>query len=137
MTNRTSRWIATLALLACPLAPSRADECPAAKTQLELNECAGRAFDRADGALNASYKSVMDRLAGEAGTRTSLVAAQKAWLGFRDGECDFESSSTIGGSIHLMIVLQCRTMLTQARTQALRRMLTCEEGDLSCPLPPK
>ena len=119
------------------LAAARADECIDAKTQAELTGCAGKAFDAADLALNATYKDVTGRLKGEEERRKLLVSAQKAWLLYRDGECDFESSPTLGGSIHSMIVLQCRTTHTVARTKALRAMLTCEEGDLSCPLPPK
>ena len=129
---------AVLALaLAVLMSPARAQDCKAGKTQADLDACAGEGFARADGALNVTYKNVLDRLRDERATRTLLVAAQNAWLGFRDGECAFESAATIGGSIHSMIVTECRTSLTKARTDALRRLLTCGEGDMSCPLPPR
>ena len=66
----------------------------------------------------------------------ALVAAQKAWLVFRDVQCEFEASGSVGGSVHPMIVAQCRAKLTKARTATLREMLSCQEGDLGCPVPP-
>ena len=137
MTTGGARGFALLALLAAPLGPAAAKACADTKTQLALDQCAGDAFARADAALNLSYRNIMSRLKGEDETRKSLVAAQTAWLAFRDGECDFEAASTIGGSIHPMIVTECRTKLTRARTEVLRGLLTCEEGDMSCPIPPK
>ena len=57
---------------------------------------------------------------------------QEAWIRFRDQECAFIGSSTIGGSIHGMIVAQCQTRLTLARVKDLETQLNCQEGDLSC-----
>ena len=119
------------------LAPARAAEGAGTATQLQLDECAGKSFEAADKALNATYKEVMDRLGGDQDGRKLLVAAQKDWLAFRDGECEFEASSSIGGSIHPMVVAQCQTTLTQVRTHRLRQLLDCKEGDVACPLPPR
>ena len=79
----------------------------------------------------------MARLESENETRKALVGAQKAWLAFRDAECDFEAAGARGGSIQPMIVAQCRTRLTEARSGALRGFLTYAEGDAGCPVPPK
>ena len=135
MTRRLA-WVLAAALFACtsPLAAAR--NCGTATTQADLDACAGDAFARADAALNLAYKTVTARLKSQDDAKTALVAAQKAWIGFRDDECAFEASGSAGGSVHPMIVTQCRTKLTQARTAALRQMLSCGEGDLGCPLPP-
>ena len=134
MRRRPGALAAALVICMSPLAA--AADCGAAKTQAALDACAGGASAKADTALNLVYKSVVARLKSEDDAKTALVSAQKAWIGFRDAECDFEASGSIGGSIHPMIVGQCRTKLTQARTAALRQMLSCGEGDLGCPLPP-
>ena len=123
--------------LAASLGPATAGGCDNAKTQFELDKCAGDAFTKADAALNSTYKSVMARLTSDDETRQALVGAQKAWLAFRDAECGFEAAGARGGSIEPMIVAQCRTRLTEVRTGALRGLLTCEEGDAGCPVPPR
>ena len=66
--------------------------------------------------------------------KTLLVAAQKAWIGFRDAECAFAVSSTEGGTIYPMEFTLCEQDLTEKRTAALKAYLHCEEGDLSCPV---
>ena len=123
--------------LAAPLGSATAGECNAAKTQLDLDQCAGATFKTADGTLNSVYKTIMARLKSADETRVSLVGAQKAWLAFRDAECDFEAAGARGGSIEPMVVAQCRTRLTESRSKALRVFLACEEGDAGCPVPPK
>jgi len=60
--------------------------------QTEMNVCAGEAFQQADAALNALYQEIKQRLAGDAETTTLFVAAQRAWLPFRDAECAFAAS---------------------------------------------
>ncbi len=132
-----ARGLAVTVALMTGVAAAQAEGCRAAKTQADLDECAGADFATADAALNATFKAVTDRLHGDTETKTLLVAAQKAWLAFRDDECAFEAASSIGGSIHPMIVAGCQATLTRARTDELRHLLTCGEGDMSCPLPPK
>ena len=135
MTERLAAIVATALLLGAP-AIAQARDCATAVTQADLDACAGDAFAHADSALNVTYKTIVARLAGADATRKLLVAAQ-SWVGFRDQECEFEASGSIGGSIHPMIVTACKTTLTRARTEALRQQFVCGEGDLSCPLPPK
>lgn len=138
MTDATWYRPALLAIaLAAPLGPAAAKGCDDATTQLQLDQCAGDAFAKADAALNLTYKNVMARLKSEDETRKALVGAQKAWLAFRDAECDFEAAGARGGSIQPMVVAQCRTGLTETRTGTLRGLLTCAEGDAGCPVPPK
>jgi uncharacterized protein YecT (DUF1311 family) len=108
--------------------------CPG-QTQVELDECAGDEWLAADKALNTAYASIMSRLKGNDTVRTRLVAAERAWIGFRDAECAFVGAGVAGGSIQPMIVAQCRTALTKKRQAALTAYLSCQEGDLSCPVP--
>jgi len=130
----------TMLILGCLLLPAgaaRADACKSDATQRDLDECAARDFEQADSALNGTYRKIMDRLHDDAEARTLLVAAQKAWLGFRDAECAFDASGTRGGTIHPMLVAGCRAQLTRDRTKVLQGDLTCQEGDTSCPVPPQ
>lgn len=102
----------------------------AAQSQMEMNAQAGSAFQKSDAQLNAVYNKLRARIS-DAG-KQKLQAAQQSWLRFRDQECEFETSGTLGGSIHSMMVAMCLTRLTDQRTKDLDRLLNCQEGDLSC-----
>lgn len=118
-------------------AAAAAEDCTALATQGEMNGCAGRNFAAADADLNTLYRQVTERLAGDAEGLGKLKAAERAWVAFRDAECAFAAMSVEGGSIYPMILLGCRETMTRERISALRGYLSCEEGDLSCPLPPE
>ena len=101
-----------------------------AQSQMEMNAQAGSALQKSDAQLNAVYNKLRARIS-DAG-KQKLLAAQQLWLRFRDQECEFETSGTLGGSIHSMMVAVCLTRLTDQRTRDLDRLLNCQEGDLSC-----
>jgi len=125
-----------LPLLACLLTPvAYADDCDNATTQTDMNACAGRQYQTADKALNAVYQQITQRLKGDADTKKRLVGAQRAWVAFRDAECEFSASGVSGGSVYPLVQLNCLTAQTVSRTTALKEYLKCQEGDLSCPVP--
>jgi uncharacterized protein YecT (DUF1311 family) len=101
-----------------------------AQSQMEMNAQAGSALQKSDAQLNAVYNKLRARIS-DAG-KQKLQAAQQSWLRFRDQECEFETSGTLGGSIHSMMVAVCLTRLTDQRAKDLDRLLNCQEGDLSC-----
>lgn len=131
--------LATVLLAAVMLAagPARAACEDDATTQAELNDCAGQSFAKSDLALNGLYREIMQRLGRDSAEARQLVAAQRAWIAFRDAECDFAASGVEGGSIYPMTVVNCRDTLTQRRIDDLKFYLSCEEGDTSCPVPPQ
>jgi uncharacterized protein YecT (DUF1311 family) len=137
MATRTA-LIATLAL-ACALAfpAGAADRCDDAQDQATMNRCASAAYQAADRELNAAYEEIRGRLASMPETARLLRDAQRAWIAFRDSECTFATSSAEGGSIQPMLAAQCAETLTRSRTDMLNHYLACEEGDLSCPVPPE
>jgi uncharacterized protein YecT (DUF1311 family) len=103
--------------------------------QMQLDQCAGQDFQTSDAKLNALYKSMMTKY--DAPNQTKLKTAEKAWLTYRDAECDYETNVTAGGTINPMEVAICRTSKTQARIKELNAQLHCEEGDLLCNAPTK
>lgn len=123
---------AGILLLSCN---ALADNCDNAQTQAEMNTCAANQLKEADGKLNNAYGTAMKR-APEA-TKVLLKTAQQKWIALRDADCALISSGTEGGSIQPMIHAQCLTDKTVERTAWLESLLNCEEGDVSCPLPPK
>lgn len=125
---------ATVFLAAAPAAA--ADRCAAAADQTAMTACYEKALKTADAALNASYREIEGRLADDPATKKRLVGAQKAWLAFRDAECRFSTSAVEGGSMAPTLTAICLQEMTAARTSELKGYLACEEGDLSCPVPP-
>jgi uncharacterized protein YecT (DUF1311 family) len=123
-----------LALLV-PVLPVRAADCARAADQLTLNTCADASYRTADAELNRLYRQITGRLQGEADTAKALVAAQRAWLAFRDAECTFATADVAGGSIYPMIYSGCLEGLTRKRIADLKAFLSCQEGDMSCPVP--
>lgn len=111
-----------------------ADECASANTQAEMNACTAEQYQAADKKLNQTWQDVLKR--AEPTQRDLLKKAQTAWIALRDADCAFLSSSTHGGSVQPMINSQCLTDKTTEREAFLASLLQCEEGDLSCPLPP-
>lgn len=99
----------------------REDPCPGSNTQLELNQCAARARDKADAELNKVYRELI-KDTGKA-ERAKLRAAQLAWIRFRDAQCDYESIGNKGGSIYPMVSSFCLARVTTARVKQLQEIL--------------
>ena len=100
-----------------------------------MTECAAKGYEDADRKLNETYKQIIDRLADAPDTKASLTKAQRAWITFRDAECEFTNAQAGGGTLYGTLINQCLTDLTDQRAQTLQSYLQCEEGDLSCPVP--
>ena len=130
------RLMLTAACLSAAMASSAlALDCKTATGQSDMNICADQDFKAADTALNATYAQVVKRLpnAAAADAKSLLVAAQRDWVAFRDAECAFRTSDSEGGSMHPMDVQGCRQQLTEERTAALKRYLSCKPEDSDCP----
>ena len=111
MLGRTSAVIAIL-LAHSFLCGAAYAACPG-ETQMELNECAGMAYQKADKQLNQAYRKLQ---------RTpDLVAAQRAWITFRDAECKYQASGFDGGSIQPMVYANCLQSLTEDRIKQLEQ----------------
>lgn len=122
-----------MALLATSSA--RASDCASATTQTDMNICADQALNADAATLNQLYRQIQARLNGDAPAQKQLVVAQRSWVVFRNAECDFAASATDGGSIHPMIISDCRDTLTKQRITNFKSYLSCQEGDTSCPVP--
>lgn len=101
-----------------------------AQTQAELNEKAGKDFAAADKRLNDIYQKLTAKISPQG--RARLRDVEKIWIQFRDQECAFETLGTVDGSIHPLVLLECKTGLTEQRIKDLEAQVNCQEGDLSC-----
>ena len=118
---------AVLLLLAAGLA-----ECADLSTQHDLNACAYADYRTEDAALNAEWRRVTvymkqrDAELEKSDRRPrhfdTLLAAQRAWLTFRDQHCMLEGFAMRGGSAEPMVHSGCMANLTRARTAQLKSL---------------
>ena len=111
--------------------------CKDPQAQQEMNMCAHIDFQRADAEMNAQWRSVVaaEREADKSIDRSydqqpkhydTLLAAQRAWLTFRDQTCLLESFEARGGSMQPMLDSGCKARLTRERTKQLKSMVEDE-----------
>ena len=90
-------------------------------------ECELAAFVSADRLLNADYTDITaalrhpgkDHAPYEPEIIRRLVAAERAWITFRDAECAYESTVALNAPLEGYENQACRYTLTKARVEAL------------------
>ena len=108
--------------------------CDDPQAQQEMNYCAAQDFHKADAALNRQWTATADEMKrrdvrdgkptdNRPGNFDTLLAGQRAWLKFRDAQCDLEGYLFRGGSMEPLLVATCRTGLTEARTKQLQDLI--------------
>lgn len=107
------------ALLATGAQAQTAAECKAPQQQQLMNACAAKKYQQSDAALNVAWKSAK-AFADAIGQGRDLLAAQRAWLAYRDAACTVHASPFEGGSIQPMVRATCLSELTDQRTRMLR-----------------
>ncbi|EIJ47076.1 hypothetical protein GWL_13170 [Herbaspirillum sp. GW103] len=117
------------ALLLCAGSAFAAD-CTQAATQAEMNACASETLTHNDADLNATYMAYRDKL--NKAQQNKLREVQLAWLKYRDLSCRFESSASAGGSAAALALQTCLAEKTRHRTDELKALAGCKEGDLNC-----
>ncbi|OYD98006.1 hypothetical protein CDG76_04080 [Nostoc sp. 'Peltigera membranacea cyanobiont' 210A] len=95
--------------------------CNNPQTQAAINECTKLSYQNADRKLNQVYQQLISTL--ERPRKQKLIAAQLAWIKFRDSNCEFERSRYEGGSIASTIYFGCLEDTTKLRTQQLQEYL--------------
>lgn len=102
-----------------------AQNCKNPDTQLAMNTCAARDYDREDARLNKSYRDLMAKL--EPAKREKLREVQRVWLSYRDLNCDYQSDDYQGGTIYSLVQSSCLADMTKQRNKDLKALL--EEAD--------
>lgn len=126
------KTLAILFLFLTTLSEALAQEefkCNEDANQLELNECAKSAFDKADRELNEVFTALVRKDDSDQDFVRKLRRAQRAWIAFRDAELDATYYCKEGlpqvcwGSMIYMSELQYKLKLTSDRTARLRKLL--------------
>jgi uncharacterized protein YecT (DUF1311 family) len=93
------------------------DPCANAANQRELTECVAQEYMNADGKLNDVYEPLLTSLDRE--HQLKLKAAQRAWITFRNAECDLRASEALHGSMEKQLRYTCLQDVTTARIKDL------------------
>ncbi len=107
-------------------------------TTREVEQCLAADLARADAELNRYYAAATKRLTEQQDTAAlaKLRAAERAWIAYRDAECDAIYESWGQGTIRGAMNLRCRITLAEARTATIwRNWLTY--ADSTPPILPK
>lgn len=102
-----------LALLAASGSAAGLD-CGKAITTPDINQCASIEQKKVEANLNKVYQRVLKSLGRQdesqpssAAVRTSFIAAQKAWIRFREADCDAVFQKYADGSIRTVMYIGC------------------------------
>ncbi len=90
--------------------------------QQGMNFCAAQDFEKADAALNAAWSLIRKDAIKASDGADPLLAGQRAWLEYRDHQCEAESLIFEGGSLQPLIISSCRARMTRDRTEELLLM---------------
>lgn len=93
----------------------------AGSTTRDVEQCLAADLARADAELNRYYTAAVARLTRdqEPTTLAKLRTSERAWIAYRDAECDAVYENWKGGTIRGAMALGCRTALTKARTMTI------------------
>jgi uncharacterized protein YecT (DUF1311 family) len=97
---------------------------------MELNYCAEKDFDAADAALNTQWKQTRKVVAdydkqleaNQRGAEKALLKAQRAWIDYRDGQCEAEGFAARGGTMEPMLVMSCKAEVSKVRADELKQL---------------
>lgn len=96
--------------------------CSTAESTVELKYCSQQSYKAADKQLNQIYQQVISTTRGQ--QKQLLIAAQQAWVNFRDNTCNFETFLSRDGTGYEIFRNGCLERVTKQRTKELQNYLS-------------
>jgi uncharacterized protein YecT (DUF1311 family) len=90
-----------------------------ASSEVDIRECIGVELEYQDFLLNKYYKVLKRQAESKEGEKV-LRDAQRAWIKYRDANCEFEAFPMKNGSGWTTLHLECLNTMTTQRAQALK-----------------
>ena len=125
-------WLVLVLAATSMLAPALPASCQEATTQAQMNASANTEWNEADAALHKFYATYVKRLDPE--QAKLFRAANLRWAKYQKAYCQFEASSSLGGSVYPMAIASCMSLQAEKRLKELRQLSRCHEGDSNCPV---
>jgi len=88
-------------------------------SNLDQRVCADEELERQDARLNRNYKAALERLAEDPATKLALIKAQRAWVAYRDADCQAARESARGGTLASFLSIFCAAKHTERRADEL------------------
>ncbi|MEC4722565.1 lysozyme inhibitor LprI family protein [Noviherbaspirillum sp. CPCC 100848] len=125
LTSIAKHLILPLALLAASKSAAGLD-CGKAITTPDINQCASIEQKKVEANLNKVYQRVLKSLGQQdapqpssAAMRTSFIAAQRAWIKFREADCDAVYQKYADGTIRTVMYIGCMQHHAERRIKDL------------------
>jgi uncharacterized protein YecT (DUF1311 family) len=119
------RVLIALLLLACS-ASAAAINCANAITTLDINECASREQAKVEAKLNKVYQRVLksldkpdEELEKYSEMKKKLIVAQRAWVKFREADCDAVYAKSASGTMRTVLFIGCMQSHAEKRIKEL------------------
>jgi uncharacterized protein YecT (DUF1311 family) len=120
-------WFAALMFMSAMATPVWAEDvnCDNAMTTHDINLCADAELQKVEKNLNVVYQRVMAALAKaeDPTVRTQLLEAQRAWVKFREADCDAVYSHHQGGTMRTVMHIGCMQQHAERRIADLEEFL--------------
>jgi len=117
--SRASRkyFVPLLLLFPSPVTAQCKDAISTKDMQDGIDNDMDNEWKKSDADLNRVYQESLKKLKPE--QAALLKKAQRAWLSYRDAQCEADKMSA-GGTTAPLALTQCRVTLTQERTKTLK-----------------
>lgn len=103
-------------------ASQQCQQAPGGDTTIGIVQCAMAEHAAWDEALNREYGETRAAFADDETAAASLLAAQRAWIAWRDAECAFQYDRYGGGSMRSIAAANCKMSMTAMRALELKAL---------------
>ena len=121
---------AAAGMIVAGVAQAQEPDCKNPQTQADMTFCEQSRYETADTALNEQWKKTRAALAAtdkdldekDRGAEKALLTAQRAWISYRDAQCEAYGFQARGGTMEPMLVAGCLANLSDERTKELKEL---------------
>ena len=103
-------------------AAKECQQAPGGDTTIGIVQCVMAEHAAWDEALNREYRETRATYGEDEIAAASLLAAQRAWIAWRDAECAFQYDRYGGGSMRSVAAANCKMSMTAMRTLELKAL---------------
>lgn len=150
-----TKILAVLSIVACfvflnvPMSTSLSDPSKCCCSTVEVTECLEKMTKESDAKLNRVYRKLLsqreaeDQILNKGGlpggaaaySAKALKSAQKAWIKFRDLNCEFQHSLSYPGTGASLDYGSCIVRMTEDRAAELEKEIEKSRMEMSSPEP--
>jgi len=115
-----------LSSIICSVSFAGIEKCSNLPNQNALNSCSSNVLNSSNQKINSVYTNYMKELSPT--EKLQLKEAQKAWIQYKEKDCQFQSSPVVKGSLYPFVHNACLVEKTETRTKELQDMQECRSG---------